>query len=166
MRTAKERRGEQTPEQSAAERAAWGRWMQRLGGHVRRVREFLGFSQEQLATAAGVSQGAVSRFEHGRGINAPFVVILKINVALAHALSRIDPSLLSEDVRRFLKHMAFLALPPRSGPPTPGGKEIENISLAPHPELERLLRLYQHLPEVRRQAFLAAMTALAEALRE
>jgi DNA-binding XRE family transcriptional regulator len=43
----------------------WAACMRSLGIRVRRVREFLGLSQGQVARAAGVSQGAVSRLEVG-----------------------------------------------------------------------------------------------------
>jgi len=43
----------------------WREWMRGLGRQLRRVREFLGLSQDQVARLAGVSQGAVSRLEAG-----------------------------------------------------------------------------------------------------
>jgi len=46
---------------------------------LRRVREFLGLSQDQVARLAGVSQGAVSRLEAGRGLATPMVVVLKVH---------------------------------------------------------------------------------------
>src|SRR2546422_5488972 len=44
----------------------WREWMRGLGRPLRRVREFLGLSQDQVARLAGGSQGAVSRLEAGR----------------------------------------------------------------------------------------------------
>src|SRR5215470_3326809 len=64
----------------------WPRWMRGLGRHTRRLREFLGLSQEQLARIAGVSQGAISRLEAGRGLATPLLVVMKINIAVIHAL--------------------------------------------------------------------------------
>ena len=49
---------------------------------------------------AGVSQGAVSRLEGGRGLATPLLVVMKINAALRRAVSTIDPELLSDDARR------------------------------------------------------------------
>ena len=57
----------------------WSSWIKGLGKQARRVREFLGLSQEQVARAAGVSQGAVSRFEGGRGLATPLLVVMKVN---------------------------------------------------------------------------------------
>src|SRR5438445_10153434 len=81
----------------------WREWMRGLGRQERRVREFLGLSQEQLARLAGVSQGAVSRLEAGRGLATPMLVVLKINLALRRALRDVDPSLLNDDLRRVLQ---------------------------------------------------------------
>src|SRR4029078_3091732 len=83
----------------------WRQWITEFGAHERRVREFLGLSQEQVARAAGVSQGAVSRLEGGRGLSTPFVGIMKITLALAHALKELDPDLLTDEVRRFMRHL-------------------------------------------------------------
>src|SRR5262245_48335111 len=77
----------------------WARWMRGLGEQVLRVREFLGFSQEQLARIAGVSQGAVSRLENGRGVATPLLVVTKVSAALRTALGRVDPELLSDEAR-------------------------------------------------------------------
>ena len=55
----------------------WSSWIKGLGKQARRVREFLGLSQEQVARVAGVSQGAVSRFEGGRGLATPLLVVMK-----------------------------------------------------------------------------------------
>src|SRR4029077_11610448 len=60
----------------------WGRWMRGLGEQVLRARDLLGLSQDQLARIAGVSQGAVSRLEHGRGLATPLLVVSKIAAAL------------------------------------------------------------------------------------
>ena len=59
---------------AAIDKAEWQAWMRSLGLQVRRVREFVGLSQEQVARTAGVSQGAVSRLEAGRGLGTPLLV--------------------------------------------------------------------------------------------
>ena len=99
--------------------AGWRKWMVAFGRHLRRVRELLGLSQEELARLAGVSQGAVSRFESGRGLNTPFLLILRVNMALARRLRGIDPGVLSADARRFLSHMEFFKPPESGAPPRP-----------------------------------------------
>jgi transcriptional regulator with XRE-family HTH domain len=144
----------------------WRQWITEFGAHVRRVREFLGLSQEQVARAAGVSQGAVSRFEGGRGLSTPFVGIMKINLALAHALKQLEPDLLTDEVRRFMKHLEILKLPDDSGTPVgPVGPNFRKIQLSPNPELLQVIDLYYDLPESKREAFIAVMTATISALR-
>jgi transcriptional regulator with XRE-family HTH domain len=142
---------------------AWRKWMTDFGRHVRRVRRFLGMSQGKLAALSRVSQGAISRFEAGRGLNTPFLSILRINLALARELKALDPSMLTDDIRRFLTHMEFLATPRPGGTPKPGGVDLERIALSPDPGLEGVIRIYRSLPESRREAFAAAAQALAAA---
>jgi|SoiMethySBSTD1v2_1073268.scaffolds.fasta_scaffold1230243_2 transcriptional regulator with XRE-family HTH domain len=161
----------QRKERSSSGRGAtgkqtWRQWITEFGAHVRRVREFLGLSQEQVARAAGVSQGAVSRFEGGRGLSTPFVGIMKINLALAHALKELEPDLLTDEVRRFMKHLEVLKLPDDAATPVgPVGPNFKKIQLSPNPELLQVIELYYELPESKRQAFIAVMTATISALR-
>lgn len=145
----------------------WRQWITEFGAHVRRVREFLGLSQEQVARAAGVSQGAVSRFEGGRGLSTPFVGIMKINLALAYALKELEPGMLTDEVKRFLKHLEILHLPTDQGAPVgPVGPNFRKIQLSPNPELVQVIELYYDLPESKRQAFVAVMSATISALRK
>lgn len=62
-------------------------WMVELGRHVRACREFLGWSQEALAEAAGVGQPAVSRLERGASPGAPYLVVLAIHRAVIAGLT-------------------------------------------------------------------------------
>lgn len=144
----------------------WRQWITEFGAHVRRVREFLGLSQEQVARAAGVSQGAVSRFEGGRGLSTPFVGIMKINLALAYALRELEPAMLSDEVKRFMKHLDVLRLPSDPGSPVhPVGPNFKKIELSPNPELLKVIELYYDLPESKRAAFIKVMGATISALR-
>src|SRR5262249_33175010 len=68
-----------------------GDWMRSLGRQIRRTREFLHLSQETLAATAGISQGAMSRLETGRGIGTPLVVVLRVQLVLTGLLSDVDP---------------------------------------------------------------------------
>ena len=129
-----------------------------FGAHVRRVRQFLGLSQEVLARRAFVSQGMVSRFELGRGLNTPFLGILKINLALASELRRVDPKTLSDDVRRFLAFMEFL-VPRGSAAPRPGGVAFARLAVGADRDLERLVRRYRQVPAGRRAAFVNVVEA-------
>jgi hypothetical protein len=113
-----------------------------------------------------VSQGAVSRFESGRGLNTPFLLILRVNMALARRLRGVDPSVLSDDARRFLSHMEFFKPPESGAPPDPGGVPFAQLEILGDPESERLVRIYRELPAARRAALLAIVEAAAGALRE
>lgn len=135
----------------------WREWMQGLGRQARRVREFLGLSQEQLARLAGVSQGAVSRLEAGRGLATPLLVVVKLNAAMRKALTTYDPEVLSPEARRILVE-ADLHLPEQ-----PGGS-FKTYAMAKDEGLEDLIRLYRGLPERQREKLLAVVRATAGVL--
>ena len=61
-----------------------------------------------------MNQGAVSRLEGARALSTPFLVTVRLNVALARALTALDGSMFSEDARRYLHDMEFLATPPEA----------------------------------------------------
>jgi transcriptional regulator with XRE-family HTH domain len=133
----------------------WARWMRDLGAHVLRLREFLGLSQGQVARMGGVSQGAVSRLENGRGVATPLLVVIKICGALRQALAHMDPALLSAEARRIIA--SGMSLPDVRSPfvaPSP----------AHDPGVEELLRVYHRLSERQRQQLLAVLRATATAL--
>jgi len=121
------------------------------------VREFLGLSQDQIARLAGVSQGAVSRLEAGRGLATPMLVILKINLALRRAIRTLDPAILNDDLQRALD------IEERLSPPA-GDVGFNALPLTRDPDLEDLVRLYRELPERQRAAFFAVARATAAAL--
>lgn len=135
----------------------WSRWMRALGRQGRRAREFLGLSQEQLAEFAGVSQGAVSRLEAGRGLATPMLVVLKINLALTHALRKVDPTLLNDELRKVLE------IEHRLSPPV-GDLGFDALPLTQDPDLEEMVRIYRGLPERQRRTFLSVARATAGAL--
>ncbi len=162
MIPAKRSSGGASPRPYAAE-AGWRTWLVELGRQVRRVREFLGLSQDQLARLAGVSQGAVSRFESGRGLQTPFLTILRIHLVLANGLRRLDPELLTDDARRLLRYTDLF--PPASEvEETAGPGERPAVALVPDAGLETLIRRYRALPEARRRIVLRALDALVGAL--
>jgi transcriptional regulator with XRE-family HTH domain len=133
----------------------WARWMRGLGGQVLRVREFLGFSQDQLARVAGVSQGAVSRLENGRSVATPLLVVTKISAALRTALSRVDPELLSDEARRIVQQGMNI-------PDAPGALLV--TGLGEDHSVEELLSLYRGLSERQRRQLLVVVRAMARAL--
>jgi transcriptional regulator with XRE-family HTH domain len=140
-------------EESIAKSVDWAAWMRELGAQVLRVREFLGLSQEQLARIAGVSQGAISRLENGRGMATPLLVVIKICAALRDALAHMDQNLLSAEARLVIE--SGLQLPdPRRPFPNP----------THDPGVEELLRVYNRLSDRQREQLLAVLRATARAL--
>ncbi len=135
----------------------WRDWMRGLGRQARRVREFLGLSQEQLARLAGVSQGAVSRLEAGRGLATPLLVVVKLHIAMHKAISAYDPEVLSPEARRFLveNEQQFPTGPDNGFPAYPVAKDQG---------IEELVRLYRGLPERQREKMLSVVRATASAL--
>ncbi len=135
----------------------WKAWWQAFGRQHREVREFLGFSQEQIARMAGVSQGAVSRLEAGVGLATPMLVILKINLVLQRALREVDPSLLKEELRQFLE------LERRLSPPV-ADTGFEAVPVTDEPEIHDLIRSFRKVPARHRRTFLAVVHVLAREL--
>ena len=56
-------------------------WMRSLGQTARELRQQAGLSQDHLARRAGVSQGALSRYEQP-SVSTPLLVVMKVNAAL------------------------------------------------------------------------------------
>jgi transcriptional regulator with XRE-family HTH domain len=136
----------------------WSNWMRDLGREVRRLREFVGLSQERLARAAGVSQGAVSRLEAGRGLATPLLVAVRIRLALIEALRAVDPAFLSDELRQMLDGEHVVAFAVNGIRP--------DIAITRDRGLDEVIRLYRRLPERRREAAVALVRAAFEALAE
>jgi transcriptional regulator with XRE-family HTH domain len=128
-----------------------------LGKWTRKVREFLNFSQDRLAKLAGVSQGAVSRVEAGRGKATPLLTFTKINQVFAKALSELDPAMLSDEARAMLDRARYMAKP------VPEERQTSLLMLV-DPVLTRLISTYQTLPERERRGFLSVLDATASSL--
>jgi transcriptional regulator with XRE-family HTH domain len=141
----------QTPNQD------WREWMRGLGRQARRIREFLGLSQEQIARLAGVSQGAISRLEGGRGLATPLLVVVKLNVAMRRALRGVDPELLSPEACDIMQRTDLYM-------PDDAANGFAEYPLAKDRGVEELVRLYRGLPERQRDKLLAVVRATASVL--
>jgi transcriptional regulator with XRE-family HTH domain len=127
-----------------------------LGKWTRKVREFLNFSQDKLAKLAGVSQGAVSRVEAGRGKATPLLTFTKINQVFAKALSELDPSMLSDEARAMLDRARYMAQPvPEQRQPSP---------LTVDPAITWFISTYNTLPERGKQGLMSVVRATASSL--
>jgi transcriptional regulator with XRE-family HTH domain len=134
-----------------------GQLIRDLGKWTRRVREFLGYSQDRLAKLADVSQGAVSRVEAGRGKATPLLTFTKINQVFAKALSELDETVLTEEARAMLERARYMAKP------VPEEHHPASIMLV-DPVLARLISTYQTLPERERRGFVTVLDATATSL--
>src|SRR5437867_3667480 len=110
--------------------------MRELGLRLRRVREFLGLSQDQVARMAGVSQGAVSRLEAGRGLATPMLVVLKVQVVLGRAIAQLDPGILDDQLRQSLDLGGLF----HTG--SNGAEAQTAVAITKDPELEEIVELY------------------------
>jgi transcriptional regulator with XRE-family HTH domain len=134
----------------------WASWMSGLGRNVRRARELSGLTQQQLAERAGVSQGAVSRLETGRGLATPLLVVLGVAIALQRELRQIAPELLSDEMRSLLRLDAGL-----DGEASAGFRDVAFLA---DDGLSELIRRYRALAEPERRRLVRVVTATADAL--
>jgi transcriptional regulator with XRE-family HTH domain len=131
--------------------------MQHLGRQLKHLREVAGVSQGQLARLAGVSQPAVSRLEAARGLATPLLVVVKIALAIAGELRKLDPTILDPELRRALES-------PEPFGPFLGVLRPEATLVTSDPHLDALIRLYRETPERQRQGMLAIMAAAVAGL--
>ena len=133
----------------------WSTWMRELGRRQRRLREFLGLSQDQVARLAGVSQGAVSRLETARGLATPMLVVLKVNAALARGFQTLRPTLVGAELREAAGLHAALS-------PFTGAVDWKELPQPDDPQLEELVRLYRQTPLRQRRTVLSVVRALVK----
>lgn len=127
--------------------------MASIGAHVKRIRVFLGLTQEQLAQAANVSQGAVSRLEGARGLQTPYLIVMRVQRLLCDRLRALDPDVpLASDLVEWLNHPSMLPMNDAPGGSSP---------LTADPDLRSYLEAYRRLPETARPKVLAIIDSLS-----
>jgi DNA-binding XRE family transcriptional regulator len=136
--------------------AEWEAWLTAFGSTVRRVRLFLGLTQQQLAEIAGVSQGSISRVERLAAAATPLLTVVRVQTALRTALAGVDPGLLSPDLRRFIEGQP--AMLGTTLPPSEGGAVVHDVVL------DTVMRIVRRVPPAQRPAFLQIVEAAAAAL--
>jgi transcriptional regulator with XRE-family HTH domain len=139
---------------TARSQPEWREWMRDLGRQIRRGREFLGLSQEQLARLAGVSQGAVSRLETARGLATPTLVVLRVSRVLAGELGKVQPGVIDADLRSMRSVLR---------PSDEVIARAQTVNADPH--LEELMEIYRQMAPARRPAMLAILRAAVAALK-
>jgi transcriptional regulator with XRE-family HTH domain len=123
--------------------ARWREVIQLLAWHLRSLRNLLQLSQQQLATLAGVSQGAISRMEAGRCRDTPLVTYAKVAAAFCRELGPLRDRL-TPDVRLVLEFIErVLASEHRQEP----------LGLFEDPTLQNLIGVYEQLPVPDRVAY-------------
>jgi transcriptional regulator with XRE-family HTH domain len=140
-----------------ADEADWVEWMRQLGKQKRRVREMLGLSQDEVARRAGVSQGAVSRLEAGRGVATPLVVVMKVDKAMREALMELEQEHLSSVAKRWLEFGSAYS-------PSHTAAHLGDMPVLKDEGAEQLLRSYRKLPSRLRGKLLDVVRATVDAL--
>ncbi len=144
----------------------WRKRLTELGADARQIRERLGLSQEQVARAAGVSQGAVSRFEQARGLSVPLVGMLRIHLVLAHAVKRLDPKTRTDEMKQLFRRLDVLHVgDDPSLPAWPIGRNPNGFDVASDAHLARTIRDWSELPEPKRLAFVGIIEGIARAMK-
>jgi len=128
-----------------------GEWrviIRTLAVSVRELRLALGWSQNDLATRAVVSQGAISRLEAGDKLNLPLHTVVVVMQQLAHAAQSLDIPLTPSTQAL----VAFLA--PYTG----------TVTTPLDPTLVSLVRVYQGFTAAQQQALVAFLKTAARLL--
>jgi transcriptional regulator with XRE-family HTH domain len=118
------------------------------------VRRFLGLSQAELARRAGVSQGAISRFEMGRARMTPLLIAVKIGVALRWSMVIFDQDVPSDALRATLDGLDRLV-------PFARQADARLPPITADAKLVDLVRLYRAAPDGERRIVLAVLRAVA-----
>jgi len=135
------------------DRAELDAWIHRLGRTVRDLRLMAGLSQERFARRAGVSQTALSRYEH-RGAATPMIVVMKVNAALRREIGRGRLPSTTEETRR------LMALELRGVPASEDAFKAFHVTGTS--DLETFTRLYWDVPPRQRPRFVEVVRSLVD----
>jgi transcriptional regulator with XRE-family HTH domain len=133
----------------------WRSWMRELGQRFRKTREILGLSQSQLAELAGVSQGAISRLETGRGLATPLLVVLRTSLALRRSAEKLGPEVAPDEFRELSESLARHV--GESGTYRSGDDDTDT-------GLVELIGFYRSLPPAKRERLVEVVRATSSAL--
>jgi transcriptional regulator with XRE-family HTH domain len=137
----------------------WRPWMLELGHQIRRLRELVGLSQQELARLAKVSQGAVSRLESARGLATPLLIVVKINLALTTELRKLEGPVSNADLCPTRGVQDLLRGPA-------GALGLDTVHSTPDPTFEALVRLFHETRPRHRDRLLAILRNAVAALEE
>lgn len=126
-----------------------------LGQRFRKTREILGLSQSQLAQLAGVSQGAISRLETGRGLATPLLVVLRTSLALRRSAEKLGPEVTPAEFRELSDSLARHV--GETGAYRSGDDETDA-------DLVELIGFYRSLPPAKRGRLVEVARATSTAL--
>jgi transcriptional regulator with XRE-family HTH domain len=144
-----------SPQQRLAqhEPERWDAWIRVVGYQVRRLRRFLGLTQQEVAQHAGVSQAAVSRLESGRGRMTPLLVVVKVAVVLRRSAAVLDRDVPSEALRAAFDGIDRIV---------PFPDDVDGLMpITVDEKLIDLVRLYRAAPDGERLMVLAVLRAVA-----
>lgn len=130
--------------------------MRGLGASTRRLRTLLGLTQEQLGRLAGVSQGAVSRLEAGRGVSTPLIVVVRVQQAFQQCLAEIDPRQLPAETQTVLAGERVGELGPLD--------DFRDLPMLHEPRLAEYMELWHRVHPGRQRTFLDVVRAAADAM--
>jgi hypothetical protein len=143
---------------------AWREWMRTFGSHLLLLRGLFGLSPEQLAREAHVHPGTVTRLEDGQLVELSFIDVIRINRSLAQRMRTLDPELLTPELKGFLQHLDYLAMPDEHGPPAPGGVAVQRFQMFADPLARDLLEVFVTLPAEQRRIVVEMVRTVAREL--
>jgi hypothetical protein len=76
----------------------------------------------------------------------------------------LDPELLTPELKGFLQHLDYLAMPDENGPPAPGGVPVHRFQMFADPLVRDLLEVFVTLPAEQRRIVVEMVRTVAREL--